>query len=115
VNFEIGKRKVLTGSHLKELILPQQSELPGLVIKYVGGDNIIVKCTDGKVMTCCIRGKIKRRMWIRENDLVLIAPWDFQPDRDGIKWRYIAAHANNLEQDGYPKDLRQMNDKVTGL
>jgi translation initiation factor 1A len=54
-------------------------------------------------------------MWIRDNDLVLIAPWDFQSDRDGIKWRYIAAHANNLKQDGYPKDLRQMNDKVTGL
>jgi translation initiation factor 1A len=52
---------------------------------------------------------------IRENDLVLIAPWDFQSDRTGIIWRYIAAHANNLEQDGYPKDLRQMNDKVTGL
>ena len=39
MNFEIGKRKVLTGSHLKELILPQQSQLPGLVIKDVGGDN----------------------------------------------------------------------------
>jgi translation initiation factor IF-1 len=24
-----------------------------------------------------IRGKIKRRMWIRDHDLVLIAPWDF--------------------------------------
>jgi translation initiation factor 1A len=54
-------------------------------------------------------------MWIRDNELVLIAPWDFQSDRDGIKWQYIAAHANNLEQDGCPKDLRQMNDKVTGL
>ena len=46
----------------------------GRLIKLVGGDNIIVKCTDGKVRTCRIRGKIKRRMWIRDNDLVLIAP-----------------------------------------
>ena len=58
--------------------MPQQGELLGRVIKLVGGDNIIVKCTDGKVRTCRIRGKIKRRMWIREHDVVLIAPWDFK-------------------------------------
>ena len=115
MNFEIGKRKVLTESHLKELILPRQNQLPGLVIKDVGADNIIVKCTDRKVMSCRIRGSEEAKSVDKRNDLVLIAPWDFQSDRAGIIWRYIAAHANNLEQDGYLKDLRQMNDKVTGL
>ena len=67
----------------------------------MGGDNIIVKCTDGKVRTCRIRGKIKRRMWIRDNDLVSVAPWD-QAD---IIWRYIAALADKLGQDGYLDDL----------
>ncbi len=38
-------------------------------------------CTDGKVRTCHIRGKIKRGMWIRDNDLVLVSPWDFQSDK----------------------------------
>jgi translation initiation factor 1A len=110
--YKIGKRKVLTESYLKELILPQQGELLGRVIKLVGGDNIIVKCTDGKVRTCRIRGKIKRRMWIRDNDLVLVSPWDFQSDRADIIWRYIAAHADKLEQDGYLADLRQLNNNV---
>jgi initiation factor 1A len=41
--------------------MPGQGELLGRVIKLVGGDNIIVRCTDGKVRTCRIRGKIKRR------------------------------------------------------
>lgn len=77
---ELGKRKVLSESDLKELVMPQQGELLGRVIKLVGGDNIIVRCTDGKVRTCRIRGKIKRRMWIREHDIVLIAPWDFQSE-----------------------------------
>jgi translation initiation factor 1A len=102
----------LTESYLKELVLPQQGELLGRVIKLVGGDNIIVKCTDGKVRTCRIRGKIKRRMWIRDNDLVLVSPWDFQSDRADIIWRYIAAHADKLEQDGYLADLRQLNNNV---
>ena len=81
--------------------MPQTGELLGRVVKLVGGDNIIVKCTDGKVRTCRIRGKIKRRMWIRDNDLVLVAPWDFQSDKADIIRRYIAAHADKLQKDGY--------------
>jgi translation initiation factor 1A len=64
--------------------MPQKDELLGRVVKLVGGDNIIVKCTDGKVQTCRIPGKIKRRMWIRDHDLVLVAPWDFQSDKADI-------------------------------
>src|ERR1041384_6042671 len=97
---ELGKRKVLSESDLKELVMPQAGELLGRVIKLVGGDNLIVRCTDGKVRTCRIRGKIKRRMWIREHDIVLIAPWDFQSDKAHIVWRYISAHAEKLEKDG---------------
>ena len=98
--FDLGKRKVLNEAALKELVMPHEGEMFGRVIKLVGGDNIIVKCTDGKVRTCRIRGKIKRRMWIREEDLVLVAPWDFQPDKADIIWRYIRAHAEKLEQEG---------------
>ena len=91
---------MLSESELKEMVLPQEGELLGRVIKLVGGDNIIVKCTDGKGRTCRIRGKIKRRMWIRDGDLVLVAPWDFQSDKADIIWRYISAHAAKMKQDG---------------
>jgi translation initiation factor 1A len=103
----MGKRKVLTESYLKEQVLPQQGELLGRVIKLVGGDNIIVRCTDGKIRTCRIRGKIKRRMWIRDNDLVLVAPWDFQSDKADIIWRYISAHEDKLREDGYLDGLNK--------
>lgn len=104
---ELGKRKVLNEAALKELVMPQEGEMFGRVIKLVGGDNVIVKCNDGKVRTCRIRGKIKRRMWIRENDLVLLAPWDFQSEKADIIWRYIAAHADKLEQEGNLKGLNK--------
>ena len=91
---------MLSESEFKEMVMPQEGELLGRVIKLVGGDNIIVKCTDGKVRTCRIRGKIKRRMWIRDNDLVLVAPWDFQSDKADIIWRYISAHAEKIKQAG---------------
>ena len=86
--------------------MPHEGELFGRVIKLVGGDNIIVKSNDGKVRTCRIRGKIKRRMRIRDNDLVLIAPWDFQSDKADIIWRYISAHADKLDTEGHLEGLK---------
>jgi len=98
---ELGKRKVLNEAHLKELVLPEQGELLGRVQKISGGNQVLVACTDGVVRLCRIRGKMKRRMWIREGDIVLVSPWDFDPKRADIVWRYIKDHADWLENNGY--------------
>ena len=98
---KLGKRKVLNESHLKELVMPQQGELLGRVVKISGGNQVIVACVDGMTRLCRIRGKMKRRMWIRERDIVLISPWDFDNKRADIIWRYIKDHAEWLENNGY--------------
>ena len=85
--------------------MPQEGELLGRVIKLVGGDHRIVNCPDAKLRTGRIRGKITRRMWIRDADLVLVAPWDFQSDRADIIWRYISAHAEKMKADGLLQGL----------
>ena len=86
--------------------MPQEGEMLGRVTKLTGGDHILVKCSDGETRLCRIRGKMKRRMWIREADIVLIAPLDFKDDRGDILWRYIKAHAELLETQGHlPKGI----------
>ncbi|MGH9918634.1 MAG: translation initiation factor eIF-1A, partial [Nitrososphaerales archaeon] len=97
----MGKRKVLNEAHLKELVLPQQGEILGRVVKISGGNQVIVACVDGLTRLCRIRGKMKRRMWIRERDIVLVSPWDFDNKRADIIWRYIKDHADWLENNGY--------------
>ncbi len=85
----MGKRKVLNESALKDMQLPQEGELFGRVIKLMGGENVLVKCTDEVTRRGRIRGKLKRRVWIRDNDVVIIAPWEFGDDERGdILWRY---------------------------
>ncbi len=101
----MGKRKVLSESNLKELVMPGQGEILGRAIKMSGGDQVIVKCADGESRNCRIRGKLKRRMWIRVGDIVLVAPWDFDNRKADILWRYIKAHAEWLEQNGYLKTV----------
>jgi len=84
----VGKRKVLNENQLKEICLPEESELLGRVLKLLGSDQVLVKCTDKVTRLGRIREKLKRRIWIRDNDLVILAPWDFKKlERGDIVWR----------------------------
>ena len=98
----MGKRKVLNESQLKEIRLPMEGELLGRVIKLLGSDQVLVKCTDDITRRGRIRGKLKRRIWIRDNDIVIIAPWDFKPrERGDIIWRFTLGQVDWLRNNGH--------------
>jgi translation initiation factor 1A len=105
--FFMGKRKVLNESELKEIRLPEEGELLGRVIKLLGSDQVLVKCSDDLTRRGRIRGKLKRRIWIRDNDIVIIAPWDFkESERGDIVWRFTLGQVDWLKQNGHlPKDF----------
>ena len=98
----MGKKKVLREGNLNEMVYPLQGEMLGVVTKLLGFDRIMVKCQDGHERLGRIRGKMKRRVWIREGDVVLVSPWDFQSDTRGdVVWRYTHAQAETLRKKGY--------------
>jgi len=81
--------------------MPAPGDVLGIAIKLLGFDRILVKCQDGHERLCRIRGKMKRRVWIREGDVVLVSPWDFQRDKRGdVIWRYTRAQADMLRRRG---------------
>ncbi|MBM2818386.1 MAG: translation initiation factor [Nitrosarchaeum sp.] len=51
----MGKRQVKNESDLKEMRLPEEGELFGRVLKMLGGENVMIKCTDGLTR----RGRIR--------------------------------------------------------
>jgi len=98
----LGKKKVLTEEELSEMVLPSANDVLGVAVKLLGFDRVLVKCQDGHERLCRIRGKMKRRVWIRERDVVLVSPWDFQSDKRGdLIWRYTKAQAELLRKKGY--------------
>jgi translation initiation factor 1A len=98
----LGKKKVISEGELNELVLPSANEVLGVATKLLGFDRIMVRCQDGKERLCRIRGKMKRRVWIRVGDIVLVSPWDFQSGTRGdLTWRYTRAQAENLRKKGY--------------
>jgi translation initiation factor 1A len=101
---ELGKRKVKNEGNLEKMVLPATSDVLGIAVKILGAERILVKCQDGKERVCRVRGKLKRRVWIREGDVVLVSPWDFQSDTRGdIFWRYRKNQTEWLRNKGYLK------------
>jgi translation initiation factor 1A len=100
----VGKRKVKSESNLQKMVLPSENDVLGIAIKVLGGERFLVKCQDGKQRICRVRGKMKRRAWVREGDVVLVSPWDFQFDTRGdIFWRYRRNQTEWLRNKGYLK------------
>jgi translation initiation factor 1A len=97
----LGKKKVLSEQSLSDAVMPTAGDVLGIAVKLLGFDRVMVKCQDGNERLCRIRGKMKRRVWIRESDIVLVSPWDFQRDKRGdIIWRYTRAQAEMLRKRG---------------
>ncbi len=98
----MGKRKVVSEEVIQDIVLPTANDVLGIATKLLGFDRIMVKCQDGRERLCRIRGKMKRRVWIREGDVVLVSPWDFQSDKRGdVIWRYTRGQADWLRKKGY--------------
>ena len=98
----MGKRKAKR-EDFNVIKVPAGNDVIGVAKKMLGFDRLMVNCQDGHERLCRIRGKMKRRMWIRVGDIVLVSPWDFQLDRGDVIWRYKRNQADWLRRKGYLK------------
>jgi translation initiation factor 1A len=87
--------------------LPREGEVLGVVEAMVGGDRMRVLCDDGKERICRIPGKLRKKVWIKEGDLILVMPWKVQSDKRGdVIFRYTPTQASWLKKKGYIKNLQ---------
>lgn len=83
--------------------IPRGKEILGIVDNMLGANRLSVRCLDGKTRLARIPGKMKKRIWIRRGDIIIIVPWDFQDDKADVIWRYTSPQADWLERRGYLK------------
>lgn len=86
------------------LRLPREGEILGVVVSMKGGSRMVVQCEDGKERMARIPGKIRRKIWIKDGDIVLVIPWQVQGDEKAdISFRYTHVQAEQLKQRGLLK------------
>ncbi len=79
---------------------PRNKEVLGILEQRLGGSRARVRCLDGKTRICRIPGRLKRYLWIREGDIVLIEPWQDSNDKGDIIFKYNKNQINILKKKG---------------
>ena len=76
-------------------------EVLGTITKMLGGNRVTVECQDNTTRMCRIRGKMKKRTWVRDGDMVLVAPWEIQDSKGDVIWRYTGPQVDWLSRKGF--------------
>ena len=80
---------------------PRPGEIVGIVTELHGGARMKVQCADGKERMARVPGKIKRFIWVRQGDVVLIVPWAVEPNtKADIVYRYTSMQVDQLTRRG---------------
>ncbi|MFG1519356.1 MAG: translation initiation factor eIF-1A [Thermoplasmataceae archaeon] len=97
---DTGNNNYDSESETARVILPnrRKGEMFGIVEKLSGASRLTVMCEDGYTRSSRIPGKMKKRMWIREKDLVIVKPWEFQKEKADVEYRYTQTQANYLSR-----------------
>ena len=80
------------------------NEMFALASQILGGRRVTVLCEDGESRMARIPGKMRRRQWVREGDLIIVWPWDFQDSKADVKHRYTKTQAMYLSRKGVLPD-----------
>ena len=83
---------------------PKRGEIFALVESRLGTNKLRVLCDDSKIRIARIPGKFKKRLWIREGDVIIAKPWDIQGEKFcDVVFRYTRAQIENLKRRGLLK------------
>ncbi len=81
---------------------PRGKEIFGVVVSALGGARMMCICADGKERVCRVPGRLRKHIWVKEGDTVLVEPWPVEGDKKGdIVWRYKPIEARWLKEKGY--------------
>ncbi|MBI2542812.1 MAG: translation initiation factor eIF-1A [Candidatus Aenigmarchaeota archaeon] len=91
---------------ISRIRMPRNREVLGIVEMMLGGDKIRIRCADGHTRICRIPGKLRKRVWIRIGNLVLVEPWEAQTNERGdVVFQYTSTQVNWMRRKNIIKDV----------
>ncbi len=88
---------------IKRAKLPKEGEVIGIIEQRLGGNKMMVNCLDGKTRNCRVPGRLRRRLWLRPEDVVIIQPWELDDTKGDILFKYPSNQIEWLKANGYLK------------
>ncbi|MEK6955955.1 MAG: translation initiation factor eIF-1A [Nanoarchaeota archaeon] len=91
--------------------LPRGKETLGILEQRLGGSRMRVRCLDGKTRICRVPGRLKKKLWIREGDILLIEPWVLGGDEKGdVIFKYKPNQVDWLKKNGHLKEVEDFEE-----
>jgi len=81
--------------------LPRGREVIGIVEQRHGGNKMQVSCLDGKERNSRVPGRLKRALWLRPGNVVIVEPWELDDTKADVLFQYRPNQVEWLKKEGY--------------
>lgn len=83
------------------------------VLKMLGNGRLEAYCFDGSKRLAHIRGKLRKKVWINQGDIILLSLRDYQDEKGDVILKYSADEARSLKAYGELPDSAKINETDT--
>jgi len=98
----------------KELVFKEDGQEYAQVLRMLGNGRLEAQCFDGEKRLCHIRGKLRKKVWVNQGDIILISLRDFQDGKADVIMRYNSDEARQLKSYGELPETAKINETTVG-
>ncbi|RWS02020.1 eukaryotic translation initiation factor 1A: X-chromosomal-like protein [Dinothrombium tinctorium] len=80
----------------------------------LGNGRLEAMCFDGVKRLCHIRGKLRKKVWINQGDIILVGLRDYQDAKADVILKYNPDEARNLKSYGELPENAKINEVTFG-
>lgn len=86
---------------LTRVKLPGKNEVIGIIEQRLGGNKMMVSCLDGKKRNCRVPGRLRRKLWLRPGDIVMVELWELDKNKGDVVYKYRPNQVEWLKKNKY--------------
>ncbi|KAH8112634.1 eukaryotic translation initiation factor 1A [Phellopilus nigrolimitatus] len=94
----------------RELVFKEDGQEYAQVTKMLGNGRLEAQCFDGEKRLAHIRGKMRKKVWINQGDIILLSLREFQDDKADVIVKYTSEEARNLKAYGELPETAKINE-----
>ncbi|KAK6068497.1 translation initiation factor eIF-1A [Seiridium cupressi] len=97
----------------RELVFKDEGQEYAQVTKMLGNGRLETLCFDGTKRLGHIRGKLRKKVWINQGDIILLSLRDYQDEKGDVIMKYTADEARSLKAYGELPESAKINETDT--
>ena len=97
----------------RELTFKEEGQEYAQVVKILGNGRLEALCFDGEKRLAHIRGKLRKKVWINQGDIILLSLREYQDQKGDVILKYSADEARSLKAYGELPESAKINETDT--